>query len=71
MVNFPTSPENESFYEKKSNQFNKMLHEELQGHLYKKLGLATIKCRRWLKKLCCFYKVKNNVIPSYLAELTL
>ena len=22
-----------------------------------------------LKKLCCFYKIKNNGIPSYLAEL--
>ena len=25
--------------------------------------------RRWLKKFCCFYKIKNNGIPSYLAEL--
>ena len=27
-----------------------------------------MKARRWLKKLC-FYKIKNNGIPSYLAEL--
>ena len=37
--------------------------------LYKELGLETLKSRRWLKKLCCFYKIKNNGIPSYLAEL--
>ena len=37
--------------------------------LYKELDLETLKSRRWLKKLCCFYKIKNNGIPSYLAEL--
>ena len=37
--------------------------------LYKGLGLETLKSRRWLKKLCCFYKIKNNGIPSYLVEL--
>ena len=36
---------------------------------YKELGFETLKPRRWLKKLCCFYKIKNNGIPSYLAEL--
>ena len=37
--------------------------------MYKELGLETLKTRRWLKKLCFFYKIKNNGIPSYLAEL--
>ena len=37
--------------------------------LYKELGLETLKSRRWLKKLCCFYKIKNNEIAPYLAEL--
>ena len=37
--------------------------------MYKELGLETLKSRRWLKKLCCFYKIKNNGTPSYLAEL--
>ena len=37
--------------------------------VYKELGLETLKTRRWLKKLCCFHKTKNNRIPSYLAEL--
>ena len=37
--------------------------------LYKELSLETLKSRRWLKKLCYFYKIKNNGISSYLAEL--
>ena len=37
--------------------------------MYKELGLETLKSRRWLKKLCCFYKIKNNGTLSYLAEL--
>ena len=37
--------------------------------MYKELGLETLKSRRWLKKLCCFYKITNNGIPFYLAEL--
>ena len=37
--------------------------------LYKELGLETLKSRRWLRKLYCFYRIKNNGIPSYLAEL--
>ena len=37
--------------------------------MYKELGLETLKFRRWLKKLCCFYKIKNNGIPSYLPKL--
>ena len=37
--------------------------------LYKEFGLETLKSRRWLRKLCCCYKIKNNGIPSYLAEL--
>ena len=37
--------------------------------LYRELGLEILKSRRWLQKLCCFYKIKNNGIPSYLAEI--
>ena len=37
--------------------------------VYKELGLETLKSKRRLKKLCCFYMIKNNGIPSYLAEL--
>ena len=70
-------PENESFSKKiKSIQYNAALAitGAIKGtsrkKLYKELGLETLKSRRWLKKLCCFYKIKNNGIQSYLAELT-
>ena len=65
-------PENESFCKKiESVQYNAAL--AIQGtsreKLYKELGLQILRSRRWLKKLCCFYKVKDNGIPLYLAEL--
>ena len=70
-------PENECFCKKiESVQYNAALTitGATQGtsreKLYKELGLETLKSRRWLKKLCCFYKVKNSEIPSYLAGLT-
>ena len=44
-------------------------HRGNSDRRYKELGLETLKFRRWLKKLCCFYKIKNNGITSYLAEL--
>ena len=69
-------PENESICKKiESVQYNAPLAitGAIQGtcteKLYKELGLETLKSRRWLKKLCCFYKVKNNRIPSYVTEL--
>ena len=37
--------------------------------LLEELGLETLKSRRWLEKLCCFYKIKINGISYYLAEL--
>ena len=68
--------ENESFCKKiESVQYNAALAitAAVQGtsreKLYKELGLESLRSRRWLKKLCCFYKIKNNGIPSYLAEL--
>ena len=69
-------PENESFCKKiESVQYNAALAiiGAIQGtsseKLYKELGLETLKSRRWLKNLCCFYKIKNRGILSYLAEL--
>ena len=47
----------------------KFQRKKSREKVYKKLGLRTLKSRRWLKKLCCFYNIKNNWIPSYLAEL--
>ena len=59
--------ENASFCKKiESVQYNAALAitGAIQGtsreKLYKELGLETLKSRRWLKKLCCFYKIKNN-----------
>ena len=61
-------PENEIFCKKiESVQYNAALAitGAIQGtsreKLHKELGLE--------KKLCCFYKIKNNEFPSYLAEL--
>ena len=69
-------PENESFCKKiESVQYNAALaitasiQATSREKVYKELGLETLKSRRWLKKLCCFYKIKNNGIPSYLAKL--
>ena len=33
------------------------------------MGLETHKSRRWLKRLCCMYKVINIGIPKYLTDL--
>ena len=68
-------PENESFFKKiELVQYNTALAitGAIQGTsremLYQEVGLETVNSRRWLKKLCCFYKIKNNGISSYLAE---
>ena len=55
--------ENESFCKKqiKSVQYNAALafagaiQSTSREKVYKKLGLETLKSRRWLKKWCCFY----------------
>ena len=69
-------PENESFCTKiESVQYNVELaitgatQGTSRGKVYQELGLETLKSRRWLKKMCCFYNIKNNGILSYLAEL--
>ena len=69
-------PKNESFCKKnESVQYNAALaitgaiQSTSREKVYKELGFETLKSRRWLKKLCCFHKIKNNGIPSYLAEL--
>ena len=37
--------------------------------LYQKLGLESLKSRRWYRKLCLFFKLKKNVYPSYLFDI--
>ena len=43
-----------------------------RGTLYEKLsqelGLETPQSRRWFGKLCLFYKIVNNQLPSYLFD---
>ena len=63
--------ENESFCKKfESVQYNAGL--AIAGAIRsssRELGLETLKPKRWLRKWCCFYKIKNNGIPYHLAEL--
>ena len=37
--------------------------------LYQKLGLHSLKLRRWFRKLCHFYEILNEKSPSYLLNL--
>ena len=37
--------------------------------IYQELGLESLKSRRWLRKLCHFYKIFNDKSPSYLFNL--
>ena len=38
-------------------------------NLYKELALESLKSRRWLRKLCLFYKMFYEQSPSYLFQL--
>ena len=68
-------PENESLC-KKMNQCNVSLAitRTIRGFsskkVYKELCLETLKSRRRFRRFCCFYIIKNNVISSYLSQLT-
>ena len=37
--------------------------------LYQERGFETMKERKWLRRLCCFYKSLNNQKPGYLYSL--
>ena len=37
--------------------------------LYQELGLESLRSRRWLRRLCLFYKIYKNKSPSYLHNL--
>ena len=39
--------------------------------LFQELGLETLKSRRWLRKLCSFYKLIKEKSPAYLFQLIL
>ena len=36
--------------------------------LYEELGWESLSGRRWLRRLCQFYKIQNDLTPSYLRE---
>ena len=36
--------------------------------LYEELGWESLSDRRWLRRLCQFYKIQNDLTPSYLTE---
>ena len=68
---------NESFHERiESIQYNAAvaITGEIRGRsseqLYQELGLESLRSRRWLRKLCLFYKIYKNKSPSYLHNLT-
>ena len=37
--------------------------------IFQELGLESLKSRRWLRKLCLFYKPFHEKSPSYLFQL--
>ena len=37
--------------------------------LYNELGLESLQSRRWMHKLCHFYKIVRNQAPSYLTDI--
>ena len=37
--------------------------------MYQELGLEYLAQRRWFRRLCCFYKIKNTKLPDYLFQL--
>ena len=49
-------------------QYNE-LFEVHQRQVYQELGLESLKSCRWLKHLCCFYKIKKYDLPEYLSKI--
>ena len=67
---------NSTFHNKlESIQYNKCLAiaGAIRGtsieKIYREIGLESFKSRRWLRKLCHFYKIFNEKFPSYLSRL--
>ena len=67
---------NESFHQRiESIQYNAAIAitSAIRGtsskKLYQELGLESLRSRRWLRKLCLFYKIYKNKSPSYLYNL--
>lgn len=58
--------------ELESTQYNSVLaitdviQGSCSGQLKQKLGLDSLQCRNWFRKLCKFYKILKNKQPRYL-----
>ena len=69
-------PNNDSFCSKiESVQYNAALaitgaiRGTSQTKLYNKLGLESLRSRRWFRHLCTLYKIKTTGLPSYLNNM--
>ena len=69
-------PNNESFRQKlESYQYKAALaitgamRGTSQTKIYKELGLESLKFRRYIRRLCTFFKIKQSGLPSYLYNL--
>ena len=69
-------PNNDTFCQKiESVQYNASLaitgaiRGTSREKLYQELGLESLSDRRWSRRLCFYYKIKNNKTPSYLKTL--
>ena len=67
---------NESFHKNlESIQYNaavaitEAIRSTSSEKLFQELGLESLKSRRWLRKLCLFYKIFHEKSPSYLFQL--
>ena len=67
---------NETFHQKlESIQYNACLalsgaiRGSSREKLYHELGLESLQCRRWYRKLCLFYKIFKEKKPAYLFNL--
>ena len=67
---------NETFHQKRwSVQYNSCLallgaiRWSSRENLYHELGLKSLLCRRWYRKLCLFYKIFKETKPIYLFNL--
>ena len=41
----------------------------MKKKIYEELGLESLKFRRWMRRLCVFYKMKTRSHPEYLYKL--
>ena len=62
-------PKIESFQYKAALAITGAIQGTSQEKRLEELGLETLKSCRWLRRLCCMYKIINIGIPKYLTDL--